>query len=201
MWDLDRVLFDTDRLLRDNEKAFARRRIDPQFFTVARAVLGKRGTTLFTIQRLEKALRAVAPHIPRNTYRRIVHENLVRHNYLYPEVDRIFHRLRKRGFLHILLSFGYPSFQYKKINLGCSASFRRHFTKMMVTTGPKHTILKKIAAQYASLSIFFVDDTKEHITYAQKYIPRIHTFHFRSRHSLRDVEKKILSVVRRHGKT
>lgn len=201
VWDFDRVLFDTDTLIRDREKVMQRHGVPPQKIRTAYKFLmnlidktAKRpfSTTFFieTLKR-EKVL------LKQNTLREDFRKLLIKYQYLDPAADRLLHDLRKRGFLHIMVSWGSAPYQYRKIHTACSASFLRHFARVIVTTRPKYIILKKITHRFPTIQTFFIDDSKEHIGLVKAHLPNVVALHFTSGKSLQGARQEILRRVRR----
>lgn len=192
MWDFDRVLFDTARFIRDSERIFVAHHIPPVLVRATREEIRVSGAP-YSLARLFRMLRHENIIFSEKKVRRAIHTSLMRCTYLDPHADRMLHRLKKKGYIHIIVSFGSPPHQYKKIATGCGEVFMRHLTKIFITQKPKYLILKRIARVFPARKIFFVDDTKEHLTLAKKYTPQVVTIHYTNLLSLPKVEQNIIT--------
>lgn len=196
VWDFDRVLFDTELFYRGAKEIFKKYGVPPPLFWKMVLTIRKKKYPFSTARALH-ILRQWKIKIPEKKIRKEIHSHLALTNYFTADTDALLHRLRKRGFNHIILSSGAASYLRKRVLVGCGERFARHFVKISATIKPKHSSLKKLAEQYSPLPIFFVDDTKSHIELVEKYVPRIVTIHYTHRWSLRKVERTILAHLGR----
>lgn len=194
VWDFDGVLFDVKRYRLDNRSALIKLGVPEK--TLVRIVDKMReGGKHFSAREFIRRLRKTKYRLPDKLIRRIFFQDHLPTGKYYPaSVDRLLHRLRKMGFIEIILSLGSTSHQYKKIFTGCGASFLKHFERMYVTTRPKFLTLLKIQKKYPGLPLIFIDDTRQHLLLAKKHVPGINTIFYPnfSRRSLKSLEKKIL---------
>lgn len=188
VWDFDRVLFDTDRFIRDKKMVFIKHGVPSEAIRHAYDVMYRSITRTtgrpFSLALLFELLRSRGVRLNEKKLRRAIYLILSRYRYLDPLADRILHRLRKAGFLHIILSFGSPQLQYNKIRIGCGEKFIKHFSKIIVTAKPKYTVIKKIVKANLGVPVFFIDDVKEHLDLAKRHSPSVITIHYSKRHSL-----------------
>lgn len=196
VWDFDRVLFDTDRLIRDRKRVMQRHGVSEEnikrahiFMTnlVARSAKRPFSTTFF-LENLKKDGARFKEKVLRNDFRKL----LIRYQYLDHNADRILHRLRKYNFMHILVSWGSAPYQSRKIKTACGVSFLRHFTQIVVTKKPKYFIIKKIIRRFPKIPAFFVDDSEEHIRLVKINLPQVVSIQFTKQKSLQVVEQEIM---------
>ncbi|QQG44960.1 MAG: hypothetical protein HYW89_03045 [Candidatus Sungiibacteriota bacterium] len=191
IWDFDRVLFNTEKYFQDNAQVFRTYNIPEDALRHAVDNINNSDAT-FSTAALCRELKKMGLYCPVSRARRTVNQSLSRYRYIDAAADQLLHRLKRRGFIHFLLSFGNGAYQGKKIKIAGGKTLR-HFEKLIVTGKPKHVFIKRIARRYFDLPIFFIDDTRSHIELVQKYIPRVCTIHYSGRLSLRDVERTILN--------
>lgn len=199
IWDFDRVLFDTDRFIRDKERVFQRNGISREairraYETMYRSIKQTAGRP-FSLAMLFGLLRSQKIKINEKKLRERIRLLLSQESYLDPQADRIIHRLKKTGFRHIILSFGSAPLQYNKIKIGCGRKFVKHFLKIVVTTKPKYTVIKKIIKANPAVPVFFIDDAKEHLDFVKKYLPGVSTFHYSKKHQLSKIMRFLTKKV------
>lgn len=145
-------------------------------------------STTFFLENLRKNGVRFAERSLRGEFRKL----LAKYQYLDPNVERLLHMLRKRGFKNIILSWGNAPYQYQKIRTACRASFLRHFSKIIVTTKHKYAAIEKLMRRFPQVQTFFIDDSKEHIGLVKKHVPSVITLHFTKNRSLNDVKREVL---------
>ena len=192
VWDFDGVLFETGRHRLDAQEALRRIGIPAQAVLRVLPPIGKSGH--FSIAKLVGGLRAQKIFISEKRIRKIFHDQLLNGRYYSSAVDMMLHRLKKGGFLQFILSSGMSSFQYKKMFVGCNASFRGHFSKLMVTTKPKYVTLLKVRKKYPYPPMLFIDDTKSNLELARLYVPEIITIYYSNvrQKSIKQLERTIV---------
>lgn len=198
VWDFDRVLFDTERFYQGAEKIFKKYGVPPTRLWEMVLRIRKEGSS-FSIARALRIMREWKIIVPEKGVRRDLHKHLAETNYFTSDTDALLHRLRKRGFLHMILSTGAASYLHKRIRVGCGKRFIRHFVRISATRKPKHLTLLKIQRKYRGLPLFFVDDTLKNLELANKYVPGIITIYYSttSGKALSHVEKRILRYAQR----
>lgn len=192
VWDFDRVLFDTDHFYREAEKIFKKYDISSKLLWRAVLKIRKDGSS-FSTAKVLMILRGWKVHIPEKKVRKDLRNHLVATKYFGSDTDKLLHRLRKQGFLHVILSYGSPSYLHRRIKIGCGERFIRHFVKISATRRPKSIFIKKLSSEYKESTIFFVDDTRENIESVKTSLPDIITVHHRVGGSLGRIEKAVLS--------
>lgn len=198
VWDFDRVLFDTERFYRGAEKILKKHGVPPAQFWKMVFQMRKEGGQ-FSIARVLRILREWKILVPEKKIRREIHDHLFITNYFTTDTDVLLHRLRKQGFIHMILSAGATSYLRKRVQVGCGKKFIRHFAKIIATRKPKHLVLLKIRKNYPQLPLFFIDDTAKNLRLAGKHVPGIITFYYSttSGKPLRYLENKILNYAKK----
>jgi len=198
VWDFDGVLFDVEKYRMHLRLAWVKRGISEKMINEVLDDIRSRNR-FFSIAEFVRTFRKKGITLSEKFIRRVFHQHLVENEYYSSQTDRLLHRLRKAGFLQIILSMGHSSFQRKKMFVGCGLSFRKHFAKIFVTTRPKFFILSKIYQRFSDLPVLFIDDTKEHLELARKNVPGIITIYYSnlSGESLLNLERKILKYAKR----
>lgn len=196
VWDFDHVLFDTERFRKDAERVFEKNGVPSPFFNRAIKRI-RREESNFSVALFLRYLRLCGLHIREKYFHRAIHDLLLENSYIDPSADRILHRLRRAGFIHVILSTGAASYQRKKINVGCSEEFRRHFIKILTTKRHKFLGIRRVSRRYPHLPVFFVDDTKSSIDLVRKYVPGVIAVHYDDGWPLKKVEHVILRYARK----
>lgn len=200
VWDFDRVLFDTDRLIRDRKRVMQRHGVSEEIIKRAHIfmnnLVARSAKRPFSTNFLFENLKKEGAHFKEKVLRDDFRKLLIRYQYLDPNADRILRRLRKYNFMHIIVSWGSAPYQSQKIKTACSVSFLRHFTQIVVTQKPKYFIIKKIIGRFPKNPAFFVDDSEEHIGLVKINLPQIVPIQFTKQKSLQTVEQEII----RHAK-
>jgi len=198
VWDFDGVLFDIERFRKNAEHIFEKYGVPPAVFQAAIFRIRKEGGQ-FSVARSFRIMRSLGASVKEKTIRKALHNHLALTRYFAAPTDIFLRRLRNLGFMHIILSLGAPSYQHKKIRVGCGKKFIRHFAKISTTRKPKFIYLKKLARKYPHTTIFFIDDTEENIQLVQKHVPEIVTVHYSniSGVSLKNLERGILLHVKK----
>lgn len=200
VWDFDRVLFDTDRFIKEREKIMRGHGIPAnsiarahKFMTnlVARTAERPFSTTFF-LENLKKDGVRFKEKVLRDDFKKL----LVKCRYLDPSADRILHHLRRHNFINIIMSWGSAPYQYQKIRTVCGNDFLRHFVRVIVTTKPKYAVIGEMFRRFPSVPAFFVDDSDEHIGLVKKHLPRVRAIHFTGGKSLQKVRQEILRFCR-----
>lgn len=200
IWDLDHVLFDTERFALNNRKSFFRWGIPVSVVKMVREEL-RRKKKHFTPRAISNFLRHRGYNISERETRTIIHGNLSSYNYLFQNVDRVLDELKRKNFRHFIVSFGHPLFQRRKIHTGCGENFGRHFESIFVTSrGSKYRVIRRIVKKFPGNPVFFIDDTKEHIDLVRRHVPNVHAIHYTPAHSLQKVRKEILQFYGRNSK-
>ena len=200
MWDFDRVLFDTDKLLGERKRIMRRHGFSPEIVKKASAFMARLiaqtaarpFSTAFFLESLKRNGARFNEKVLKDDFRKM----LVKYQYLDPQAERVLHGLRKKYFVHIIVSWGSAPYQYKKIKTACGSSFLRHFSKIIVTTKPKHSVIGKLTRRFPETPTFFIDDSKEHVALVRKYISRIKTIRYSRGWSLKKVERVITQRVK-----
>jgi len=200
VWDFDRVLFDTERFYAGAKIIFKKYGVSHQLFWKAILKIRREGDP-FSLARMLRILRAWNIVLPEKRIRQEVHRHLSLTDYFTCNGDVVLHRLRKLGFVHIVLNYGVPAYLRKRVQCRLGGErFSRHFVKIIVTRRPKYLFLKKFCRRYPWLPLFFVDDAVSHIKLVKKYIPNIVTIHYTQGWSLEKVKQIILAAGRgKHG--
>lgn len=198
VWDFDGVLFETERYRSDNRKAYVEYGIPEQIILDTLADMNRRKEYL-SMSRFIRALRKKGISISDRVIHRINHDNLQRNTYYSPRTDALLHRMKKLGFIQMIVSMGSAPFQRKKMFVGCGVGFRNHFVKIIVTAKPKYFTILKISKKHSNVPIIFIDDTKENLDLVKRYIPEVKTIHYSnfSGRSLAHLEKKILTYAKK----
>ncbi len=195
VWDFDRVLFDTEKFYLGAEKIFKKFGVLPEDLWDAVLKIRRDGDN-FSVALVLKILSERGYKIPNKKIREEIHSHLRDTKYFPKSTDSLLHRLRKKGILHIILSHSTSAYLHKKVKVGCGEDFVRHFVKICATSTPKYVFIKKLSNRF-SLPVFFVDDMDKHIELVKKHVPKIQTLHYTKGWTLRKVEQKILSSIKK----
>ena len=197
VWDFDGVLFLTQKQSLENRRLLGELGISEKRIIEVLARLKKQGG-VFSVTGFIKELNRPKKSFSALKVRKVFHDNLVVNNYYDPKVDRMLHKLKRKGFVQMILSMGDAKFQRKKMFIGCSASFRNHFVRIYTTLRPKFLTLARIKKHFSGSRIIFVDDTEENLELVRKHIPEIATIYYSniSGHSLQNLEKQILHAAK-----
>ena len=190
------MLFDIKKFREGNYALFRKYGVQTPTIKSMRDQIRKK-KILFSVAAALRIIKKSGTTIPLKKFRQEFYRTLSSQNYLYKDADRILHGLKRLGFCHFILSFGSTVPQYRKMRLGCGRGFTRHFKKIMVTSGPKHPFLNKLARRNHGIHTFFIDDTKEHIDLVKKYVPQVKTIFYTNKKSLKDVARFVLSEGRK----
>ncbi len=201
VWDFDGVLFETKRQSMEYRRLLGAIGITEEAIVVALKRLEKKNR-LFSITGFIEELNHKGKLFPAAMIRKIFHNNLVVNTYYDSKVDAMLHRLKRRGFIQLILSLGNAQWQRKKMFVGCGSSFPRHFARIYTTRRPKHFILSQIKKRFPDKPVIFVDDTEENLNLAKKHVPELITVYYSNinGHSLDSLEKRIISYVKQTGK-
>jgi hypothetical protein len=198
VWDFDGVLFDTQRYKMHNGLAWKKRGVPEKMINEVLDDI-RSGNRYFSIAEFVRTLRKKGILLSEKFVRKTFHHCLIENEYYSSRTDRLLHRLRKAGFLQIILSTGNSSFQRKKMFVGCGVNFRKHFAGIFVTTRPKFLLLSKICKRFAGLPLLFIDDTRENLELAKRHVPGIITIYYSnlSGRSLLSLEREILKYAKK----
>jgi len=197
VWDFDRVLFDTDRMVDDNNEIFAKYDISPELI---RSILDKANIQEgpFSWALLVRRLKNKKKGVPLNSIKREMQSNLLSGRYVRSEASKVLKNLKSNGFANMLLSFGSPPYQYQKIKKGCGPQFCRYFDETAVTLGKKYLKFRSLVKKFSNIPIFFIDDTNEHLAMVKKHTPSVHTLQYSAQSPLGAVEEWIHEQVQRY---
>lgn len=196
VWDFDGVLFDIKKFREENYALFRKYGVPTPTIKSMRDQIRKK-RILFSVAAALRIIEKAGIIIPLKKFRQEFYRTLSSQNYLYKDVDRILHKLKRLGFCHFILSFGSTVPQYKKMHLGCGKGFARHFEKIMVTSGHKHPFLNKLVRRNHGTRLFFIDDTKEHIELVNRHVPSVKTIFYTRNKSLKDVRRIVLATTKK----
>lgn len=196
VWDFDRVLFDTERFYRGAKIIFKKYGVPSARLWRVVLKIRKDGGPFSTARAL-RILRDWKFMVPEKKIRKEIHNHLAATDYFTSETDALLHRLRRHGFIHIILSHGASSYFHKRVRVGCGEGFIRHFPGIFATHRPKHLFLLKLVRRYPALPIFFVDDTDKHIKLVWQNVPKVKALHYTKGWTLKKVEKSILSAIKK----
>lgn len=198
VWDFDGVLFDTERYRLDNRLVWIRHGV-PEKVILEIIEDIRRRRKMFSVTQFTRLLRKRKRGFSEKFIRLIFHKHLVEKEYYSLQIDRLLYRLKKKGFVQMILSMGSAPFQRKKMFVGCGADFQKHFTRIFVTSRHKFLTISRIKKRFPEVPIIFVDDTKENLDLVKKYVPGVATIHYSnlSGESPGNLERKILKYAKR----
>lgn len=195
VWDFDGVLFDIKRFHGENYALFRKYGVPTPTIKSMRDQIRKK-KIFFSVAAALRIIEKAGIRIPLKKFRKEFYRTLSSQNYLYKDVDRILHKLKRLGFCHVILSFGSAVPQYRKMHLGCGGGFTRHFKKIMVTNGHKYLFLDKLARRNHGINLFFIDDTREHIELVNRHVPDVKTIFYTRNKSLKDIKRIVLAATK-----
>lgn len=198
IWDFDGVLFETSRQTQENLRLLGQIGIPEKTVLAAREFV-LRSKKHFSMASFIRALNRNGKKYSARKIRHIFLTNWRINSYYDLRVDALLHRLKKRGFVQMVLSMGNASFQYKKMFEGCGTSFGKHFTILIVTRREKYHTLRKFKNKYNGIPFIFIDDTRHNLDLAQMHVPNIKTIQYSNvtGHTLGWLEKQILHYAKK----
>lgn len=201
IWDFDGVLFETERYRLDNRKAFVKYGIPEEIILNVLDEM-QRNKEHFSISRFIRGLRKKNISVSDKVIHAINDHNITNKGYYSPRVDALLHRMKKRGFIQMVVSKGSAPYQRKKMFVGCGIGFTRHFASLIVTPRNKHFTIAKIKKMYPAVPMIFIDDTKENLDLVKEHVPGVKTIHYSnvSGGSLSTLEKQILAYAKTYKK-
>lgn len=187
VWDLDRVLFATDKFVKDLSNLLAASGISNRTMHETLFKL-KLKSIPFSVENFLNAVSANPSHNIKNGIKKNVFNLLSNKNYFYPWIYRELERFKKAGFSHQILSFGDKKFQNQKIRLSGGKKITPYFDKIKIIKDSKLDYLKKVVSRNPETPIFFVDDFGPNIKEVEKHIPEINTIHYKNPKSLSTIK-------------